>query len=192
MTASEAALKRDERFTYADYKNWELAPGERYELIDGVAYAMAAPSRYHQEISMALSWRIGAFLHGKPCRVYAAPFDVRLFYAEDESDNTVVQPDLAVICDKKKLGDEGGRGAPELVIEIMSPSNTADEVQRKFAKYRHAGVREYWEIYPEEKSVRVYLFDGMKIEMRICGIGDELTTDILPGLSIPVAEIFAE
>ncbi|MDR0663586.1 MAG: Uma2 family endonuclease, partial [Spirochaetaceae bacterium] len=131
------------RFTYADYKDWELDAGERFELIDGIAYAMAAPNDSHQAISGEIFRQIANYLHGKPCKVRSAPYDVRLFYAEDESDDTVVQPDISVICDEKKRGPEGCRGAPDLVVEVLSPSNTADETVRKFNLYMKAGVREY-------------------------------------------------
>jgi Uma2 family endonuclease len=122
---SSAALNENycvnRRWTYADYKDWELAPCERYEIIDGEAYAMAAPTTRHQAMLGELFSQIHAYLRGKPCKVYPAPFDVRLFYEEDESDDTVVQPDIAVICDEKKRGKEGCRGAPELAVEILSP-----------------------------------------------------------------------
>ncbi|MDR3247882.1 MAG: Uma2 family endonuclease, partial [Treponema sp.] len=109
---------RDEEprlFTYADYKSWELKEGERYELIHGVAYAMAGANTPHQSISMEISRQIANYLDGKPCKVFSAPYDVRLFYDEDDSDDTVVQPDLMIICDKNKLGKEGCRGAPDFV-----------------------------------------------------------------------------
>ena len=91
-----ALPKEERRFTYADYKEWELDEGERYELIYGEAYAMAAPSIRHQAVLMALSSQFYVYLQGKPCKVFPAPCDVRLFYEEDESDDTVVQPDIMV------------------------------------------------------------------------------------------------
>ena len=113
------ALPKEKRhFTYADYKEWELAEGERYELIYGEAYAMAAPNTRHQEILGAIFTQFYNYLQGKPCKVYPAPFDVRLFYAEDESDDTVVQPDITVICDEKKRGYKGCRGVPDLNITL--------------------------------------------------------------------------
>jgi Uma2 family endonuclease len=133
----------EKHFTYADYKNWNPDETGRYELIYGTVYAMSAPTLQHQEILTRLLVEIGTFLRGKPCQVYAAPVDVRLFYEEDESDDTVVQPDLIVICDEKKRGAEACRGAPEFVVEILSPSNTASEMERKFELYRQAVVGEY-------------------------------------------------
>src|SRR5215471_21671385 len=115
MASTVGSLALDKYYTYADYKEWELAKNERYELIYGEAYAMSAPNTYHQSILMELAKQIAVYLTGKPCKVYPAPFDVRLFYAEDESDDTVVQPDVSIICDRKKIGPEGGRGAPDFI-----------------------------------------------------------------------------
>jgi Uma2 family endonuclease len=132
------------------------------------------------------------FLQGKPCKVYPAPFDVRLFYEEDESDDTVVQPDLTVICDEKKRGSEGCRGAPDLVAEILSPSNTVIEMERKFDLYRVAGVKEYWVVAPEEKVIHVHRFRENGMNTLIYEADDKVLSDILPGLEIPLKQIFAE
>jgi len=105
-----------------------------------------------------MPYRYNFFLRGKPCRVFYAPYDVRLFYREDESDDTVVQPDIMVICDKTRIGDEGCRGAPDLVIEILSPSNTALEMERKRVLYQRAGVREYWVVDTRDNRITVYCF----------------------------------
>ena len=105
-------------WTYADYKEWELAEGERCEVIYGEAFAMSAPNERHQTILMELSSQFHAYLKGKPCKVYPALFDVRFFYKEDESDDTVIQPDIVVVCDEKKRGEEGCRGAPDLSISL--------------------------------------------------------------------------
>ena len=191
---SDALLKEDayQHWTYADYKDWELKPGERYEVIYGEAYAMSAPNAFHQAMLMELSRQFANFLTGKPCKVYPAPFDVRLFYEEDESDDTVVQPDLTVICDKEKRGKEGCRGAPDLAVEILSPSNTAIEMQRKFEVYRDSGVREYWVVNPEHKTLTVYLFEGEKEISRTYGEKDKVPVAVLKGLSIELEPVFAE
>ena len=136
-----ALPKTKQCFTYADYKEWDLAKGERFELIYGEAYAMSAPGARHQAVQLALSSQLYFFLEEKPCKAYPAPFDVRLFYEKDETDDTVVQPDIVVICDEKKRGVEGCRGAPDLVVEILSPSNTAIEMERKLKLYQRACVR---------------------------------------------------
>ena len=135
-----ALPKEDQTFTYAEYKNWELKEGERFELIYGEAFAMAGANERHQAILMELSSQFHLFLRGKPCKVYPAPFDVRLFYEKDESDDTVVQPDIVIICDEKKRGYESCRGAPDMVVEILSPSNSAIEMERKLKLYYKAGV----------------------------------------------------
>jgi len=180
----------DRKWTYADYKAWELKPRERYEIIYGEAYAMAAPNTAHQEMVMELSRQFANFLVGKPCKVYPAAFDVRLFYEEDESDDTVVQPDITVICDSKKRGPEGCRGAPDLVAEILSPSNTAIEMQRKFNLYRTAGVREYWVLDGEAKTLTVYLFDNENVISRTYGEKDAAPVSVLNGLSIGLESVF--
>jgi Uma2 family endonuclease len=178
-------------FTYADYKAWELDEGERFELIEGTAYAMAAPNDFHQAILVELARQIANHLHGKPCKVRPAPYDVRLFYAEDESDDTVVQPDVSVICDEKKRGPEGCRGAPDLVVEVLSPSNTADEYIRKFNLYMKAGVREYWIVAPESKTVQSFVLRDGAYTGTVYDSGAALPSAVLEGLSITLADVFA-
>jgi len=188
-----SALPKEERpFTYADYKDWELAEGERYELIYGEAYAMSAPNTMHQTISRELFGQFFIYLQGKPCQVFYAPFDVRLFYEEDESDDTVVQPDIMVICDKNKLGPEGCRGAPDLVIEILSPSNSAIEMERKLKLYQEAGVREYWVVDPENNGLTVYRFQESAILTYTFKRDSSVTVGIFPDLSINLKQVFAE
>ena len=183
-------LKEKRKFTYADYKDWELKPGERFEVIYGEAYAMSAPNLTHQGILMELSTQFHTFLRGKPCRVYPAPCDVRLYYEEDESDDTVVQPDIIIICEEKKRGKEGCRGAPDFVVEILSPSNTAIEMQRKFKLYQKAGVREYWVVDPETKSLLAHLFQEKAVITHIYGNTGTAPVSILPGFEITLDEVF--
>jgi len=190
--AGALALKEEYRFTYADYKAWELKPGERYELIYGIAYAMSAPNLAHQRILTMLTSEFYAFLKGKTCEVFAAPFDVRLFYEEDESDDTVVQPDVVVVCDPKKLGEEGCRGAPDMVVEILSPSNTAIEMQRKLNLYMEAEVREYWVVDPMNKHITIYRLQDGEYILKTCSIQDSVRPGVLSGLEISVSAIFAE
>jgi Uma2 family endonuclease len=190
-SALEKPVNKGRYFTYADYKNWD--PGEnRYELIYGVAYAMGGANTGRQAILMELARQIANFLTGKPCRVLPAPYDVRLFYAEDESDDTVVQPDIIVVRDKNKLGKEGCRGAPDLVVEILSPSNTAAEMQRKLKLYRQAGVREYWVLDPESRSLHTYLFEEDRILSRFYGAEETAPVEILPGLDIVLGPVFTD
>jgi len=182
----------EEKYTYTDYKAWELKPGERFELINGVAYAMAAPNTSHQGIVSILNGELYAFLKGKTCRVFPAPFDVRLFYEEDDSDDTVVQPDVVVVCDPKKLGEEGCRGAPDLVVEILSPSNTAIEMERKLLLYKEAGVQEYWIVDPKDKHISIYSQKSGEYTLQIYSNKDSVKPGVLPGLEIPLSTIFAE
>jgi Uma2 family endonuclease len=151
------ALAPGERFTYRHYRTWP--DEERWELIDGHAWSMSpAPIRPHQKISGRLFHWICTYLEGKPCEAYAAPFDVLLPLgneADDEVD-TVVQPDIVVFCDKSKLTRSGARGAPDLVVEILSPSTSKKDQHEKYALYQKHGVREYWVVDPMGKWLCVY------------------------------------
>jgi len=186
-----ALPKEERRFTYADYKEWELDEGERYELIYGEAFAMAAPSARHQAVSRELVGQFYVYLRGKPCKVFYAPFDVRLFYEEDESDDTVVQPDIMVICDKNKIAEESCHGAPDLVIEILSPSNTATEMERKFLLYHEAGVREYWIVDSKNNTLKVHCFQDSDISTKTYKSADTVPVAVLPGFSIALEQVFA-
>jgi Uma2 family endonuclease len=181
-------LKENECYTYADYLQWN--DGERYELIDGEAYMMAPPSRFHQKISGALFGAIWDFLKGKPCEVYAAPFSVRLNPAEDQSDDTVVEPDIVVVCDLSKLDDRGCNGAPDMVVEILSPSTSRYDRIIKFQKYRKAGVREYWIADPEERSLIVYVLKNGEYAASTYEDTDTVELAALPGCAIDLAGVF--
>ena len=143
------------QYTYADYLKWK-GP-ERYQVIYGEAFMMAAPSVAHQAILMELSYQFYDWLRGKPCRVFASPLDVRLFPEEDNSDDTVVQPDLLVVCDRTKFAKGSVNGSPDLAVEIVSPSTSKKEHFLKYGAYLEAGVQEYWVIYPEQKIVQVHV-----------------------------------
>jgi Uma2 family endonuclease len=191
---SEAARNipdEDRHFTYADYKAWDLKEGERFELIDGIAYAMSAPNDFHQAILTELVLQMGSYLRGKPCKLRPAPYDVRLFYAEDESDDTVVQPDISVICDEKKRGAEGCRGAPDLAVEILSPSNAAEEMVRKFNLYMKAGVREYWVVAPVSKTVQAFVLRNGAYTGTVYDSASVLPSAAVEGLSINLSDVFA-
>ena len=190
MSDPALAYDYDVTWTYKDYKNWELKPGERYELIDGAAYAMSSPNTEHQLIASILNAEFYNFLKGKKCKAIPAPYDVRLFYEEDESDDTVVQPDLIVVCDPEKLGREGCRGAPDLVVEILSPSNTAIEMRRKLNIYCEAGVPEVWIIDPEYKDVDIYLLESKRYVLYSLKLGDTLKSPKFSGLEIPLDVLF--
>lgn len=159
--------KTDHKFTYKEYCLWP--DDERWELIDGVAYDMcAAPVRKHQELSFKLAVLIGEYLKGKECRAYTAPFDVFFpDYIDQDIDDisTVVQPDLSVICNPVKLIDKGCYGAPDLIIEILSPSTSKKDLNEKFQLYEKHGVKEYWVVDPGNKYIQVFhlLTDNKKI-----------------------------
>jgi len=196
MSLTNLAEKPDERFTYGQYCEWD--DGERWELIDGVPYNMTpAPLRRHQGISTIILSRIANFLRGNPCKVYHAPFDVRLpdFDKQDDSDVlTVVQPDIVVICDEKKLDDRGCRGAPDLVVEILSPSTSRKDIGVKFSLYERHGVREYWVIHPAEESLMTFSLggDGKYGRPQGYGRGDVATSTVLEGFELNVEEVFEE
>jgi len=187
------ALKIDDydenqRYTYADYLKWE-GP-ERYQLLGGEVFQMASPSVAHQAILMRLAVQFGNWLQGKPCRAFAAPLDVRLFPKKDNTDDTVVQPDLLVVCDKGKLDKNSVNGAPDLVIEIVSPSNSHSELFRKFHYYLEAGVREYWIIDPQSKRVQVNIYENGRYTATVYKEDASISVNILPGLVIPLEELW--
>ena len=150
-------LTPQERFTYRNYRTWP--DDERWELIDGHAWAMSpAPIRYHQKIAGRFFAKLEVFLEGKPCEAYIAPFDVlmpRGDEADDEVD-TVVQPDVVVYCDRSRLTWAGARGAPDLALEVLSPSTSKKDQREKFDLYERTGVREYWVADPVGKWLCVY------------------------------------
>ncbi len=162
-----AALKQRPYFTYADYCNWE--EDDRWELINGEAFAMSAPSRIHQEIVLELGRQVANYLKGKPCKPYIAPFDVRLpkKNEKDAQIDTVVQPDVSVICDRNKLDDKGCRGAPDWIIEILSPSTAIRDMDVKYQLYQQYGVKEYWIINPQEKWGMIYLLNAQQTYERL-------------------------
>ncbi|MCL2376351.1 MAG: Uma2 family endonuclease [Defluviitaleaceae bacterium] len=181
-------LKQEkQRYIYADYCEW--GNDTRYELIDGIAYIMASPSMKHQETLGNLYWKFREHLQGKNCKVFVAPFDVRLNW--DKGDDTVVQPDVFVVCDRDKLSDgKSCKGAPDLVIEILSPSTATYDVMKKFTKYTDAGVKEIWFADPDTGEVRIYKKEDSKYFVNMFGPTDKITVGILPDLTIDMKEIF--
>ena len=184
-------------FTYNDYLNW---PDDvRAEIIYGVAYMMAQPSTSHQRVSRKLFVKLANFLEGKKCEPFDAPFGVRLFPKEDRSDDTVVEPDIVVICDPSKIDERGCNGAPDLIIEILSPSTKRKDKYLKRDLYQKAGVREYWIVSPDDYEIEVHLFETKTIknygknepEMPDDEKLPEIAAvNVLPGLEINVNEIF--
>ena len=187
----EAAIRKYEKhYTYADYLEWETE--ERYELIDGVPYMMSpAPNPTHQRILTELSAVFSNYLAGKQCVALIAPLDVRL--NADDEDDTVVQPDMLVVCDRSKIDKHGVKGAPDLVVEILSSSTRAYDSYMKLNKYLKAGVRECWIVDPDENIVRVYQKnDDGKTVMEEYAEQDAVTVGIFPDLRIFLAKIFAD
>ena len=177
------AILNDRHYTYADYL--KFPEDERWEIIDGVAYNMSpSPAERHQGLSSELHTQIGNQLRGKPCRVYSAPFDVR--FEASETTNKVVQPDLLVVCDRSKITGGGLVGAPDWIIEILSPRTAGKDQIVKRQLYEANGVREYWLIQPFDKVVTVYRLgtDGSYGIPDISEMTGKLTVTAVPGLEI--------
>ncbi len=191
---SEPIRKQAEGFTYADYRSWP--EDERWELIHGVAYNMcAAANRYHQEISGELFYQIRNYLKGHDCMVYAAPFDVLLPEAgqAEDSATTVVQPDISVICDSSKLTVQGCTGAPDLVVEILSPYTAHTDMEIKFRLYESHGIREYWIVDPGNRYVHVFVLDDAARYPETPTIffeTDTISCTAIPGLDLSLREVF--
>lgn len=187
---SLSQLDFSQEYTYADYLKWQLK--ESIELIKGKISLMSpAPVRVHQKISMELSYLIRKFLEAHPCEVYTAPFDVRL--TNKDGKESVVQPDISVICDLSKLDDKGCVGSPDIVIEILSPSNHKKEMDSKFDLYQESGVREYWIVEPSTKTVLMYVLENDKfIGLKPFSEGQQITSTVLTGFSVGVDEIFKD
>ena len=185
-----------ERYTFADVLTWP--DDERAELIDGEVILMApAPSRGHQGISVELTRQFANYLEGKKCKAYHAPFDVRLFEKDGDTPedvDTVVEPDITIVCDPSKLDDRGCKGAPDMVVEILSPSTQRHDQLVKLGLYQRAGVREYWIVDPMNKTVRVMLLDaGGVLQLReVYDRAGVAKVNVLDGCFIELSKVFAE
>jgi Uma2 family endonuclease len=184
------SVQTPERYTYTDILAWP--EDERWELFDGEAHRMASPTTAHQVILGELFVQLHSFLKGKPCKVYPAPFGVRLFPQPDHSDNTFLEPDIVVVCDSAKIDERGCNGAPDLVIEILSPSSVSRDFIYKLNKYHDAGVREYWIVDPENKLVGAYHFEKTGFKPFDFAKGSKAPVSILPGCEIDLKAVFAE
>ena len=174
---------------YHTYEEWlELDGGERTELLDGVIYMLAEPSSNHQAVLMELSRQLANFLLGKPCRVYPAPFGVRLYDNKD----TVFQPDISVICDPSKITKRGCVGAPDFIIEILSSSTSRYDRFVKFNEYQRAGVREYWIVDPDDKIVTAHVFKGAACDTKVYADADTAPVQVLPGCGIDLSLAFRD
>lgn len=174
------ALKKEEMYTIEDI--YALPDGERAELIDGKMYAMAPPNRRHQDIVFSLSRKIADYIESKSgdCKIYLAPFAVFL----NEDDRNYVEPDISVICDLNKLNDKGCIGAPDWIVEIVSPGSRKMDYYKKLFKYRTAGVREYWVVDPDRRIVTVYEFEHDNMEEY--SFGEDVPAGIYDGFSVRV------
>ena len=175
---------------------------ERYELIDGIAYMMSAPSTIHQDLIIFMTLLIGNFLKGRKCKLSIAPYDVFLNENNKLKKNkrvkgTVVQPDLMVICDRDKIKPDGCHGAPDFIVEIASLSNKKNEdkdYSLKLYKYFSSGVKEYWIVNPKNKIISVYIFnsENKKSELELFTFEDKVKSHVLEGLEINFAEFSME
>ncbi len=187
------AEKLPRRFTFADYRRWPEE--ERWELIDGVAWDMSpAPSLDHQAISTRLVYLFHGHFRGRGCEVFAAPVDVVLAPADaaDEEIDTVVQPDLVVVCDREKLRGSHVRGAPELVVEIVSPSTARKDAGVKRERYARAGVAEYWLVHPHDHVLHRYALEDRRYPApEVFGPEDgRFNSTRFPELSVDLVELF--
>ena len=186
-----ADLDLNKIYTYADYFKWQF--DERVELIKGKIFEMSAPNRLHQKMSFKLAKKIDDFLEGYPCSMYEAPFDVRFpRKSKDDKDViTVLQPDICVICDPAKLDDRGCIGAPDIIVEILSPGNKAKELRNKYEIYEESGVKEYWIVSPQDETFLIYtLHNERYVPSRIMTYGDTVISSVLPGFSLDLTALF--
>lgn len=179
-------LKDHQHHNYRDYLGW---PDDvRYELIDGEAYCMApAPDLVHQDVAGGLYRQLGNALEGRACRVFIAPVDVRLPRAGEADDavDTVVQPDVLVVCNPDKLDRRGVRGAPDWIAEVLSPSTASHDQIAKRRVYERAGVAEYWLIHPTDRVLTIYRLDGAEYgKPDICELAGVTPVGVLPGVVI--------
>ncbi|HCL57856.1 MAG TPA: Uma2 family endonuclease [Spirochaetia bacterium] len=187
------AVKDDQIYTYADYLSWNEE--KRLELIEGTVYDMSpAPSRIHQTILGELFFQMKGVLKNKACSIFPAPFDVRLGKRNtqrDEEIETVVQPDISIVCDSSKLDDRGCAGAPDLIVEITSPSTAIKDMREKYRIYEKYGVREYWVVYPSEKIIMVFLLEnGSYGKANVFSSEETLNSSAVQDLKIDLAKIF--
>jgi Uma2 family endonuclease len=182
-------------YSYADYMRFEFE--DRLEIIKGYLFKMSpAPSRIHQKLSGRIYVPIYNALNGHKCEAYTAPFDVRLAKkVEDDKDVfTVVQPDIVVVCDQNKLDKRGCIGAPDIVVEILSPGNNKKELVNKYEVYEEADVKEYWIVSPLEKIFFRYILDdqGKFQPTKLLTVGEVVTTSIMPGFKLILEEVFQD
>ena len=188
------AFKNPQHFTYRDYASWP--ENERWELIDGVAYNMTpAPSTLHQQILIRIGSQLLTALEGKLCQVFPAPFDVLLPEGDEADDqlDTVIQPDISVVCKPEKITPRGCRGAPDFIIEIASPSTARKDQTVKMELYQKHGVREYWILHPQDQVLIMRVLDatGMYGPTRVVELKSKVSVSTLPDIEIELDDIGA-
>ena len=199
MSSIFEKYEEEKHYTCADLYEWD--DNVRAEIINGDLYMMSPPLTIHQRIAGRLYNRFANFLEGKPCEVFPAPFGVRLFPKKDLSDDTLVEPDIVVVCDSDKIDERGCNGPPDLIIEIVSPSNSRRDRVLKFNLYLEAKVREYWVVYPEDKGMEVHILERGHYYTKVYGANEPDTkknerfeeiipVTVLPGLKIDAKDIF--
>ncbi len=191
----ELNLDLNKKYTYADYLTW--LDDKRRELINGFVKMMTpAPAMRHQRISRKISGELYIYFKNKKCELFTAPFDVRLIEKDKTNDKeiiNVVQPDISVICDLSKLDDRGCLGAPDLTIEILSPSSSKTDLKDKYQLYEEFGVKEYWIVYPDTQVIYQYVLEKGKYMQKGIFVQDEkITAHIFPDLVIDLKDVFNE
>ncbi|HBV88541.1 Uma2 family endonuclease [Desulfosporosinus sp.] len=190
------SLTEPQVITMAEYNKLRENSESRFEYIDGIVYMTPSPSTKHQRISSRLHAKLFNFLEGKECEVFPAPFDIELRTADDnQGDQTektkVVIPDLSVICDKTKLGENKYVGSPELIVEIISPSNQAHDLVKKLSLYMQYGVKEYWIVNPLLNTVQIYGLneEGQYHQVEVLKETGIAHSEVLEGFSISLEEL---
>jgi Uma2 family endonuclease len=196
MAMPQSKSNTNERYSYADYLAWN--DDKRWELVDGHPYCMSpAPGRQHQRISKLLERQLDSYLADKRCEMYHAPFDVRFIEIKekvaDDYIETVVQPDIIVVCDSEKLDDRGCKGSPDLIIEILSPSTVRMDMTIKFDLYQRYGVKEYWIVHPNDQTVLIFklLESGLYGVPERYSAEDAIPVTMLGDLEIDLTKVFA-
>lgn len=187
-------MPEENRCTYADLITWD--EGERWEIINGYPMMMSSPTSLHSDVSGEIFRQIANYLVGKKCKVRHAPYDVRLFEGEGdrpEDVDTVVVPDITVVCDPEKQDNKGCKGAPNMVVEVLSPSTKRHDLFTKFHLYQRAGVREYWIVDPESKIVQVFLLEDGRYTLKDYGEDkDKIKINVLEDCIIDLSLVFSE
>ena len=183
-----------ERYTFADVLTWP--DDERAEIIDGEAVMMAPPTTAHQLISFEIGRQLGNYLEGKKCCAIPAPFAVRLFEKDGDSPDdvdTMVEPDISIVCDTSKLDKHGCKGAPDMVVEILSPSTQRHDRLVKLGLYQRAGVREYWIVDPDSSTVQVFLQQDGSLQLHeVYDRQGVAKVNVLDGCFVELAKVFSE